>query len=311
MANGNGRNGKHNTEDAVAFSNIFDFEDPMLGERYTKRKEPVVSTKETRQGKSVDAIVPDQRNRGWMQGWEKARKRVATSPVSFHQDELLPMMKGIFDSAGSLEQPFRDKEGDLFGGIGVSRKGPQYGLPLDVRMSTLLGDVKRGDDIIDCYVRGLETPTRRKTYALQQPPNRSFGLGGSTRDEKAWMDRMVDAVSGRKEGPSPGASQTLPKPNYYQQDFVPQYGESGTDRADNVRGQWTKEGTPYSKDAFVGSSQSAGHKFYGSKKQPMRRSLSIDDAKERNQIYSERQNGSGSTGKRFWISRDGIKHYIN
>ena len=144
----NGKNGKHNTEDAVAFSNIFDFEDPMLGERYTKRKEPIVSTKETRQGKSVDAVVPDQQNRGWMQGWEKARKRVATSPVSFHTDELEPMLKGIFNSADNLEQPFRDKEGDLFGGVGVSRKGPQYGLPLDVRMSTLLGDVKRGDDII-------------------------------------------------------------------------------------------------------------------------------------------------------------------
>ena len=177
MANGNNKHNK-NAEDAVAFSNIFDFEDPMTGEKYTKRKEPVVSTTHTRQGKSVDSIVPDQQNRGWMQGWEKARKRVATSPVSFHTDELEPMLKGICNGANSLDQPFRDKKGDLFGGEGLSRKGPQYGLPLDVRIRTLLGDVKRGDDIVDCYVRGLETPTRRKTYALQQPPGRSYGKGG-------------------------------------------------------------------------------------------------------------------------------------
>ena len=217
MANGK-RNGNGNSENTVPFSNIFDFEDPMTGEKYTKRKEPIVSTRETRQGKSVDLVVPDQQNRGWMQGWEKARKRVATSPVSFHTDELEPMLKGIFNSADNLEQPFRDKEGDLFGGVGLSRKGPQYGLPLDVRMRTLLGDVKRGDDIVDCYVRGLETPTRRKTYSLQQPPGRSFGLGGETRDQKAEQNRMYESnkqmtdmfgkMIGQMQGGSGGSRQS-------------------------------------------------------------------------------------------------------
>ena len=298
MANGrNGRNGKHNTEDAVAFSNIFDFEDPMLGERYTKRKEPVVSTKETRQGKSVDAIVPDQRNRGWMQGWEKARKRVATSPVSFHQDELLPMMKGIFDSADSLEQPFRDKDGDLFGGMGVSRKGPQYGLPLDVRMSTLLGDVKRGDDIIDCYVRGLETPTRRKTYALQQPPHRSFGLGGETRDQKRAIDKIMDMASAMSG-----------KDTSYQTGKDGRYADSSRrDAAAKLNpgsGGIPTGGVGYPTDkAFVG----AGDAY--------RWSLSEEDARAKNQIYPERKypvNGvSGSTGRWFWKDKGGNKYFVS
>ena len=187
MANGNG---KRNAEDAVAFSNIFDFTDSMTGEQYSKRNEPVVGTPATRKGAGIDKVVPDQKNRGWMSGWEKARKRVATSPVSFHADELLPMAKGLLGSADSLEQPFRDIEGNLFGGSGKQRKGPMYGLPLDVRLSSLLGNVKRGDDIVDCYIRGLETPTRRKTYALQQPPGRSFGLSGETRDARDYQTRQ-------------------------------------------------------------------------------------------------------------------------
>lgn len=181
MANGK-RNG--NSENTVPFSNIFDFTDSMTGEQYSKRKEPVVGTSETRKGAEIDKQIPDQKNRGWMSGWEKSRKRVATSPVSFHADELLPMAKGLLGSADSLEQPFRDIEGNLFGGSGKQRKGPMYGLALDVRLSSLLGNVKRGDDIVDCYIRGLETPTRRKTYALQQPPGRSYGLGGETRDTR-------------------------------------------------------------------------------------------------------------------------------
>ena len=215
MANGNNKHNK-NVEDAVGFSNIFDFTDPMTGEQYTKRPEPIVSTSQSRQGKKggVDNQIPDQKNRGWMSGWEKARKRVATSPVSFHADELIPAMKGIFDNSNDLEEPFRDKAGDLFGGMGLERKGPQYGLPLDVRMKTLLGDVKRGDDIIDCYIRGLETPTRRKTYSLQQPPGRSFGLGGQTRDQKADMDRFMQMAGdafgnmNKSQGGSGGSKQS-------------------------------------------------------------------------------------------------------
>ena len=288
------RNGKtnRNAEDAVAFSNIFDFEDPITGEKYTRRPEPVVSTSSTRKGKKggIDEIVPDNKNRGWMQGWEKARKRVATSPVSFHTDELEPMLKGLFGSADNLEQPFRDKQGDLFGGMGLSRKGPQYGLPLDVRMRTLLGDVKRGDDIIDCYVRGLETPSRRKTYSLQQPPGRSFGLGGSTRDEKAWMDRMMDTISG-KGGKSSGASQTTQKPGYYQQDFVPKYGEK--DRADNVGGYFGEGGTGYSTKP-----QDAPDAY-----QP---STSAEDAVANNRVYTT------NYGQKFWVSAEnpGVKRFI-
>ena len=181
MANGNG---KKNVEDTVAFSNIFDFTDTLLGEKYTRRREPVVGTPETRKGKEIDTIIPDQKNRGWMSSWEKGRKRVATSPVSFHADEVLPMMEGLFNTSEKLGEPFRDIKGNLFGGSGKQRRGPMYGLSLDVRMKSLVGDVKRGDDIVDCYVRGLETPTRRKTYALQQPPGRSYGLSGQTRDQR-------------------------------------------------------------------------------------------------------------------------------
>tara|TARA_R110000824_G_scaffold16768_1_gene69030 strand:- start:676 stop:1407 length:732 start_codon:yes stop_codon:yes gene_type:complete len=196
MANGNG---KHNTEDAVAFSNIFDFEDPLLGEKYTKRKEPIVGTSETRKGKQIDTATPNQKNRGWLSSWEKGRKRVATSPISFHADEILPMASGLMNSADALEEPFRDSDGQLFGGKGAQRKGPMYGLPLGVRMQSLLGDVKRGDDIVDCYVRGLETPTRRKTYALQQPPSRSYGLGGPTRDQRDSDMRAQQSASDLKQ----------------------------------------------------------------------------------------------------------------
>ena len=176
MAKGNG---KRNVEDTVNFSNIFDFVDESINEKYTKRPEPVVSTTETRGlGAKLDEQPED-----WMSSWKKSRKRVNTSPFSFHADELIPMVKGLANSADNLEQPFRDgKTGKLFGGTGLNRKGPQFGLPLNSRLRGLLGNVKRGDDIIDCYVRGLETTSRRKTYAAQQPPARTYGLTGRTRD---------------------------------------------------------------------------------------------------------------------------------
>jgi len=172
------KNGK-NVEDTVNFSNIFDFIDESINEKYKKRPEPVVSTTETRGlGAKLDG-KPDE----WMSSWKKSRKRVNTSPFSFHADELIPMVKGLANGADNLEQPFRDgKTGQLFGGTGLNRKGPQFGLPLDSRLRGLLGNVKRGDDIIDCYVRGLETTSRRKTYAAQQPPARTYGLTGRTRD---------------------------------------------------------------------------------------------------------------------------------
>ena len=198
MANGNGKHNK-NAENTVPFSNIFDFTDPMLGEKYTKRKEPVVGTPETRKGKEIDKQIPDQKNRGWLSSWDKGRKRVATSPVSFHADEVLPMMEGLFGKSEGLQEPFRDMDGNLFGGRGSQRKGPMYGLPLDVRMKSLLGDVKRGDDIVDCYVRGLETPTRRKTYALQQPPGRSYGLSGPTRDQRDADIRASKAMEDNRD----------------------------------------------------------------------------------------------------------------
>jgi len=176
MANGNG---KKNIENTVDFSNIFDFEDTTLNEKYKKRPEPVVSTTETRAlGAKLDTR-PDE----WMSSWKKSRKRVNTSPFSFHADEVIPMAKGLATGADNLEQPFRDgKTGELYGGTGLNRKGPQFGLTLDVRLKGLLGNIKRGDDIVDCYVRGLETPSRRKTYAPQQPPARTYGLSGRTRD---------------------------------------------------------------------------------------------------------------------------------
>jgi len=156
------------------FSKIFDFHDPTLNEKYSKRKEPVSATKETGLGAQLD-----EKPEGWITSWTKGRKRVATSPISFHADELIPMVQGLAGNSKDLPPPFRDKDGQLFGGTGLKRRGPQYGLTLDVRLSSLLGDVKRGDDMVDCYIRGLETPDRRKHYALQQPPARSYGLSGS------------------------------------------------------------------------------------------------------------------------------------
>jgi len=177
--NKNGRTDKMTVPD-VMNGKIFDWIDSTIGEKYTKRQTPVKGFfGEATKVENGKDIKPE----GWLTSWQKGRGRVNTSPVSFHADELLPMVKGLVSSADNLAAPFRDDKGQLFGGKGLNRRGPQFGLTLETRVSSLLQNVKRGDDIVDCYIRGLETPNRRKTYAPQQPPQRSYGVSGKTRDD--------------------------------------------------------------------------------------------------------------------------------
>ena len=88
---------------------------------------------------------------------EKRGQIVNTKAFGFHPDEFKLALNSMRKGGKKL--------GSVFGfpdsGRGLKRKGPKEGLSLWDRLNETRTNIKRPDDIINCYVSGVETKEKK------------------------------------------------------------------------------------------------------------------------------------------------------
>ena len=117
---------------------------------------------------------------------EKRGQIVNTAAYGFHPDEFKIALTSMKRGGKRL--------GSVFGfpdsGRGLKRKGPKDGLSLWDRLNETRNNIKRPDDIVNCYVSGVTTKERRRTFSPRYAEEEYMGKrekqpygGGLTKDD--------------------------------------------------------------------------------------------------------------------------------